>query len=173
MEYIEAFDTDFRVLYKKLTPVEIKYYIFEILKALDFAHSKGIMHRDVKPQNIIVDHPNRRLKIIDWGLAEFYHPGEEYNTRVASRFYKAPELLVEYKYYDYSQDMWSLGCMFAGIVFQQEPFFTGKDNTDQLAKIAKVVGTDELYEYLQKYNIAVNPMLFEQIGKCVSPPQNA
>ena len=123
------------------------------------------MHRDIKPQNIIVDHPNKRLKLIDWGLAEFYHPGEEFNVRVASRFYKAPELLVDYKCYDYSQDIWSLGCMFAGIIFQQEPFFAGKDNTDQLAKIAKVVGTDELYEYLHKYGITANPLLFEQMGK--------
>ena len=123
------------------------------------------MHRDIKPQNVIVDHSNKRLKLIDWGLAEFYHPGEEYNVRVASRYYKSPELLVEYKNYDYSQDMWSLGCMLAGIIFQQEPFFAGKDNTDQLAKIVKVVGTDELYEYLHRYAIPVNPLFVEQIGK--------
>ena len=123
------------------------------------------MHRDIKPQNIIVDHPNKRIKLIDWGLAEFYHAGEEYNVRVASRYYKAPELLVEYKYYDYSQDIWSLGCMFAGIIFQQEPFFPGKDNTDQLFKIIKVIGTEELHEYLHKYGIVVNPTLLEQLGK--------
>lgn len=59
-----------------------------------------------------------RLRLIDWGLAEFYHKGTEYNVRVASRYFKGPELLVNMRDYDYSLDIWSLGCMFAGIVSQ-------------------------------------------------------
>lgn len=57
-----------------------------------------------------------QLRLIDWGLAEFYHPGTDYHIRVGSRYYKAPELLVGYKQYDYSLDMWSVGCMFASMV---------------------------------------------------------
>src|SRR5271163_3948415 len=57
-----------------------------------------------------------QLRLIDWGLAEFYHPEQEYNVRVASRYFKGPELLVDLQDYDYSLDMWSLGCMFAGMV---------------------------------------------------------
>jgi casein kinase II subunit alpha len=76
------------------------------------------MHRDVKPQNIIVDHEKKNLKLIDWGLAEFYHPGQEYNVRVASRPFKGPELLVDDFFYDYSLDIWSTGAMFAGMVLQ-------------------------------------------------------
>jgi len=123
------------------------------------------MHRDIKPQNIIIDNQGKRLKVIDWGLAEFYHPGMEYNVRVASRYYKAPELLLDYKYYDYSMDIWSVGCMVAGMIFQQDPFFPGKDNSDQLVKIVKMLGTDELYEYLKKYGILINPDFIEQMGK--------
>ena len=104
--------------------------MYEILKALDFCHSKGIMHRDVKPHNIMIDHANRKLRLIDWGLAEFYHPGQEYNVRVASRYFKGPELLVDLQTYDYSLDIWSLGCMFAGMIFKREPFFQGSDNYD-------------------------------------------
>ena len=54
-----------------------RYYIFELLKALDYRHSNGIMHRDVKPHNVMIDHQKRELRLIDWGLAEFYHPGAE------------------------------------------------------------------------------------------------
>lgn len=65
-----------------------RYYIFELLKALDYSHSNGIMHRDVKPHNVMIDHEQKQLRLIDWGLAEFYHPGREYNVRVASRYFK-------------------------------------------------------------------------------------
>lgn len=89
------------------------------------------MHRDVKPHNVMIDHEKKQvrrimlrrpfkadeqLRLIDWGLAEFYHPGTEYNVRVASRYFKGPELLVDFQEYDYSLDMWSLGCMFASMV---------------------------------------------------------
>ncbi|XP_022751219.1 casein kinase II subunit alpha-like isoform X2 [Durio zibethinus] len=140
-EYVNS--TDFRVLCPTLTDYDIRYYIYELLKALDYCHSQGIMHRDVKPHNVMIDHELRKLRLIDWGLAEFYHPGKEYNVRVASRYFKGPELLVDLQDYDYSLDMWSLGCMLAGMIFRKEPFFYGHDNHDQLVKIAKL--------FLKKY----------------------
>lgn len=102
-------------------------------QALDFVHSRGIIHRDVKPGNVMIDPATRKvssfpfrallcsmiftqLRLIDWGLAEFYHPGTDYHIRVGSRYYKGPELLVGFKRYDYSLDMWSLGCMLASLV---------------------------------------------------------
>lgn len=75
------------------------------------------------------------MRLIDWGLAEFYHPCTEYNVRVASRYFKGPELLVDFQEYDYSLDMWSLGCMFASMIFRKEPFFHGHSNTNQLEKV--------------------------------------
>ncbi|GAB2227408.1 hypothetical protein Droror1_Dr00009228 [Drosera rotundifolia] len=162
-EYVN--NTDFKVLYPTLSDFDIRYYIYELLKALDYCHSQGIMHRDVKPHNVMIDHEQRKLRLIDWGLAEFYHPGKEYNVRVASRYFKGPELLVDLQDYDYSLDLWSLGCMFAGMIFRKEPFFYGQDNHDQLVKIAKVLGTDELFAYLSKYRIELDPHLAALVGR--------
>ncbi|KAI8893280.1 kinase-like domain-containing protein [Globomyces pollinis-pini] len=156
---------DFKVLYPKLSDFDVRYYIFELLKALDFCHSRGIMHRDVKPHNVMIDHEKRKLRLIDWGLAEFYHPGTAYNVRVASRYFKGPELLVDLQEYDYSLDMWSLGCMFASMIFRKEPFFHGQDNYDQLVVIAKVLGTDELFAYLEKYDLELDHRFDELIER--------
>jgi casein kinase II subunit alpha len=167
-EYVD--NTDFKVLYPTLSDFDIRYYIFELLKALDACHSHGIMHRDVKPHNVMIDHKKRQLRLIDWGLAEFYHPAKEFNVRVASRYFKGPELLVDLRDYDYSLDMWSLGCMFAGMIFRKEPFFHGRDNYDQLVKIAKVLGTDELFAYLEKYDLTLDSHFDNIMGKFAKKP---
>ena len=106
-----------------------------------------------------------QLRLIDWGLAEFYHQGTEYNVRVASRYFKGPELLVDFQEYDYSLDMWSLGAMFASMIFRKEPFFHGNSNSDQLVKIAKVLGTDDLFEYLDKYDIELDAQYDDILGR--------
>ena len=172
MEYVDTGDLDFRTLYKSFRDYDIRFYIYEVLKGLDYCHSKGIMHRDVKPHNIMIDHTNKRLRLIDWGLAEFYHPQQEYNVRVASRYFKGPELLIDLQTYDYSLDIWSLGCMFAGMIFQKEPFFQGKDNYDQLVKIAKVLGTDDLFAYVEKYSVTLDSHYDDILGQHQKKPWN-
>lgn len=84
---------------------------------------------------------------------------------MASRYFKGPELLVDYQMYDYSLDMWSLGCMLASMIFRKEPFFHGQDNYDQLVRIAKVLGTDDLYGYLKKYHIDLDPHFNDILGQ--------
>ncbi|GAA6006591.1 casein kinase II subunit alpha/alpha' [Rhodotorula paludigena] len=161
-EHVDNLDS--KLLYPKFTDGDVRYYVYELLKALEYCHSKGIIHRDVKPLNILIDHEQRKLRLIDWGLAEFYHPGVELNVRVASRYYKAPELLVEYTHYDYSLDIWSVGCTFGSMIFRRDPLFHGASNEDQLVKIAKVLGTDDLWAYLDRYQLDLDPDIEAMVG---------
>ena len=150
-EYVD--NKDFKVLFPKITDIDIRHYIFQVLRGLHDCHSRGIMHRDVKPHNVMIDHNNKTVRLIDWGLAEFYHPGVQYNVRVASRYFKGPELLTDMRSYDYSLDLWSVGCMLAGMIYICHPFFHGRDNNDQLVKITEVLGSQTLSSYLEKYNL--------------------
>jgi len=119
------------------------------------------MHRDAKPRNVLInrsfpdDEAKRSLCLTDLGLADFYVPGQQYNVRVASRHYKVPELLVGYEFYDYALDIWGVGCILADLLLRREPFFRGRDNIDQLAKICAVLGLPDLYDYCEKYDISL------------------
>jgi len=148
--------TNMKHIMSSLTLDDIKTYMHQVFQALDYCHSRGIMHRDIKPMNIIVDTATKQLKVIDWGLSEFFHPDKELNTRVSSRPYKSPELLLGYQRYDFSMDVWSVGCMFAAMIFKKEHFFLGKDNGDQLVKIVTILGSNDFFELLKKYNIKVD-----------------
>mmetsp|Transcript_26131 Transcript_26131/g.65313 ORF Transcript_26131/g.65313 Transcript_26131/m.65313 type:complete len:187 (+) Transcript_26131:32-592(+) len=118
----------------------------------------------------MIDHKERKVRLIDWGLAEFYHPNKEYNVRVASRYFKGPELLVDLQDYDYSLDIWSVGCMLAGMLFKKEPFFHGHDNRDQLVKIARIRGTLDLNKYLKKYGLKLDSELTRMVGSHPKKP---
>jgi len=173
-----------------LTEYEMKYYLCHLLLALDGLHAAGIMHRDVKPRNTLINRflpPNNHhdgggseandnnslrkdqpLVLVDLGLADFYHPGTKYNVRVASRHYKSPELLIGYHHYDYAIDMWSVGCILAGLLFRKEPFFRGKDNEDQLGKIVSVLGTRDFLTYCRKCDVRLTGGMRAAIGKYCS-----
>lgn len=116
---------DFDVYRAQFTLPALRAYFKELLTTLDVAHSRGIVLRDVKPQNILYDFESSKMKLIDFGLAEFYQPEANMSPRVASRFFKAPELLLDSEYYNYSVDVWAAGVVFASIVsladFRQVP----------------------------------------------------
>ena len=162
-EYIQ--NTELNELIDTFTEKEAKYYLFQLLRAIHYAHSNGIMHRDIKPQNIMYDRRTGKLRLIDWGLAEFYRPKRRYNIHVASRNYKAIELLVDYQCYDYSVDMWGFGVTMAGIIFKRTPFFKATDDFDMVARVAKVLGGKQLNAYLDKYGIQIPREMASQIGQ--------
>lgn len=150
-----------------LTDYEIRYYLYHLLAALDGLHAAGLMHRDVKPRNVLINREQKDgrnpLTLIDLGLADFYHPSINYNVRVASRHYKAPELLLGNGYYDYAIDMWGVGCILVGLLFHREPFFRGRDNVDQLHKIIAVLGVDDMWAYVNKYSIKLSESLRREL----------
>lgn len=147
-----------------LTPEDVKIVMFQTLRALDWCHIHGICHRDVKSGNLCYNPDTRSLRLLDFGLAEFYNYGECLHHRVASRHFKSPEILVSYQLYDYSLDVWSLGCMMAGIIFQKNPFFRGSNNTNQLDKIVEVLGTANFLRFLDKYNIRLGQARLKELG---------
>ena len=94
LKYVETYGKAFKLLAKSFTIDDVKHYFKQALTALNEAHSRGVMHRDIKSYNLLIDSEKRHLELIDWGLAEFYHPGKEYNLRVGNKTFKAPELLL-------------------------------------------------------------------------------
>jgi casein kinase II subunit alpha len=153
-----------------LSDYEIRYYLYQLLVAIDSLHSLGLMHRDIKPRNVLINRATGSndmlsLVLVDLGLADWIVDNKAYNVRVASRHYKSPELLVGYEYYTHSIDMWGIGCILAGLLFRREPFFRGKDNLDQLAEIISVLGKQDLITYLQRYEIPVTADIQHLIDK--------
>ena len=137
--------------YLNITPSDLKQYMYKIIQCLEYAHSKGIIHRDIKSTNIAINQETKELNIFDWGLSDFYVKDYKYTLTIGSRYYKAPELLMEYKKYDFSIDMWSVGCLFGAILFQIDFLFKGSSNQDQLVKISKHCGYEEIEKFLNKY----------------------
>mmetsp|Transcript_93590 Transcript_93590/g.166506 ORF Transcript_93590/g.166506 Transcript_93590/m.166506 type:complete len:357 (-) Transcript_93590:97-1167(-) len=118
----------------------VKRYQFQLIKGLAFIHGRGIVHCDIKPQNLLLDGKSHTLKICDFGTAKRMIFGETQRQYVCSRYYRAPELILGATNYTTSIDLWSAGCVFAELILGQ-PLFTGKDGIDQLVQIVKVLGT--------------------------------
>lgn len=151
MEWVEF--SDWRSIYTGLSLAQIKVVMRRVLKALLFSHANGVMHRDIKPQNIAIDPKTLKVRLLDWGLADFYLPRQRYSSHVATRMFKPPELLIEYPYYDYSIDMWSLGLTFAIMLFGRSPIQCGDNDEQQLQNVADFVGGKAIVEYAESLNV--------------------
>eukprot|EP00638_Chattonella_subsalsa_P013980 CAMPEP_0117785230 /NCGR_PEP_ID=MMETSP0948-20121206/5143_1 /TAXON_ID=44440 /ORGANISM="Chattonella subsalsa, Strain CCMP2191" /LENGTH=333 /DNA_ID=CAMNT_0005614063 /DNA_START=12 /DNA_END=1013 /DNA_ORIENTATION=+ len=122
-----------------LDPRLIKSYLYQLLRALDFCHGQRILHRDIKPQNLLIDQSGR-LKLADFGLSRVCVPPHRFSQEVVTLWYRAPELLLGVDVYSTAVDIWSAGCVFAEMV-NITPLLPGKSEMDQLAHIFKSFGT--------------------------------
>lgn len=96
---------------------DIKLIIRQLLNAVKTIHNLGLIHRDIKPGNIIIDTSSKNIRLIDFGLTEFYFPGKEMNVRIATKPFKPPEILVGHRKYFQAFDMWGVGCILGCLVF--------------------------------------------------------
>lgn len=142
-------DTDLEVIIKDsnivLTAANIKAYMIQTLQGLDYLHFNWILHRDLKPNNLLVNSEGV-LKIGDFGLAKFFGSPNRINThQVVTRWYRAPELLYGARLYGTAIDMWAVGCILAELLLRV-PFLPGESDLDQLTRIFQVI----VYFYLSK-----------------------
>jgi len=118
----------------------VKLYAYQMCRSLAYIHSLGICHRDIKPQNLLVDHARGILKLCDFGSAKYLVPGEPNVSYICSRYYRAPELIFGATNYTTDIDTWSLGCVLAELLLGH-PLFPGESGVDQLVEIIKILGT--------------------------------
>ena len=116
----------------------VKLYSFQMIKAIAYIHAKGICHRDIKPQNILIDNVNHSLKLCDFGSAKKLVKHQPNIAYICSRYYRAPELIFGATEYTNQIDIWSIGCVIAELVLGH-PLFPGESASDQLVEIIKIL----------------------------------
>jgi serine/threonine protein kinase len=155
----------------------VKLYSYQLLRAVAHIHSVGICHRDIKPQNLLVDSVRHSLKICDFGSAKRLVRGEPNVSYICSRYYRAPELIFGATDYTPAIDMWSSGCVVAEMLIGQ-PLFPGESGVDQLVEIIKVLGTptrDQILSMNPNYTEFKFPQIKRQpwtkVFKARTPPE--
>ncbi|QLQ81010.1 hypothetical protein HG537_0E03650 [Torulaspora globosa] len=159
--YEELMECDMHQIIKSeqpLTDAHYQSFIYQILCGLKYIHSADVLHRDLKPGNLLVN-ADCQLKICDFGLARGYSENPEENNQflteyVATRWYRAPEIMLSYQGYTRAIDVWSTGCILAEFL-GGKPIFKGKDYVNQLNRILQVLGTppDETLRRIGSKNV--------------------
>eukprot|EP00035_Acanthoeca_spectabilis_P021303 m.437497 g.437497 ORF g.437497 m.437497 type:complete len:293 (-) comp18117_c0_seq1:263-1141(-) len=124
----------------KLPPAKVKSYLHQLLSGVAFCHSHRVLHRDLKPQNLLISQSGA-MKLADFGLARaFGIPIRTYTHEVVTLWYRAPEILLGCQKYACAVDTWSIGCIFAEMATGR-PLFPGDSEIDELFRIFRVLGT--------------------------------
>ena len=147
----------------QLEPFIAKLYAYQMLLSIKYIHSIGITHRDIKPQNILVDQKTNKIKLCDFGSAKKLIPGQKSLAYICSRYYRAPELIFGSTNYDSQIDVWSMGCVISELVLGR-PLFPGSTPSDQLVEIIKILGTPTKDDI-----ISMNPQFQEQKFPPIKP----
>ncbi|GMI92074.1 hypothetical protein like AT1G07880 [Hibiscus trionum] len=140
----ELMDTDLHQIIRSsqaLTDDHCQYFLYQLLRGLKYIHSANVLHRDLKPSNLLLD-ANCDLKICDFGLARTTSETDFMTEYVVTRWYRAPELLLNCSEYTAAIDIWSVGCILMEII-RREPLFAGKDYVQQLGLITQLLGSPE------------------------------
>jgi len=145
--YEELMECDLAAIIRSgqpLTDAHFQSFIYQILCGLKYIHSANVLHRDLKPGNLLVN-ADCELKICDFGLARGFSIDPEENAGymteyVATRWYRAPEIMLSFPNYTTAIDVWSVGCILAELLGGR-PFFKGRDYVDQLNQILHYLGT--------------------------------
>lgn len=131
---------------QQLSEEHICYFLYQILRGLKYIHSANVLHRDLKPSNLLIN-GNCDLKICDFGLARVADPNLDdaglLTEYVATRWYRAPEIMLNSRGYSKSIDIWSVGCILAEMI-SGRPIFPGRHYLDQLSLILRVVGSPRI-----------------------------
>ncbi|KAJ1384032.1 Serine/threonine-protein kinase, active site [Sesbania bispinosa] len=138
----ELMDTDLHQIIQSnqaLTDEHCQYFLYQLLRGLKYIHSANVLHRDLKPSNLLLN-ANCDLKICDFGLARTTSETDFMTEYVVTRWYRAPELLLNCSEYTAAIDIWSVGCILMEII-RREPLFPGKDYVQQLALITELLGS--------------------------------
>jgi len=141
MEFLEA-DLELIIKDRKnvFLPADIKSWLAMMLRGLEFCHRNWILHRDLKPNNLLIA-ADGQLKLADFGLArDFADPGRNMTCQVITRWYRPPELLFGCRQYSSAVDMWSIGCIFAELMLRV-PYLAGESDMDQLKTIFRALGS--------------------------------
>jgi glycogen synthase kinase 3 beta len=176
--------------------LEVKLYMYQRLQSLAYIHSMGICHRDIKPQNLLLDPARGILKLCDFGSAKILVKGEPNVSYICSRYYRAPELIFGAT--DYTTfigtsfppppsvldwvlmvDIWSTGCVMAELL-TGSPLFPGESGIDQLVEIIKVLGTPSKEQirtmnpnYMEHKFPQIKPHPFNRVPHLFPPPFRA
>merc|ERR1712178_453964 len=160
-----------------LSIADVKVYSYQLLRSLAYIHSLGICHRDIKPQNLLVNPETHELKLCDFGSAKQLVKSEPNVSYICSRYYRAPELIFGATDYTCCIDVWSAGCVLAELLLGV-PLFPGESGVDQLVEIIKVLGTptlDEIQSMNQNYSEykfpQVKPHPWAKVFRPRTPPE--